>query len=100
MRLRVPGRLTWVEAARTEVVVRTATCGATAAVARTRRLLDAGTPVTLVVDGARCSWETVELLARLSLAARHTAASLRIVLVDEDVRALVAFADLTDVLEG
>ena len=100
MRLQVPGRLTWVEAAGTEVVVRTATGGADAAVARVRRLLDAGKPVTLVVDVARCSWETVELLARLNLAARRTAASLRIVLVDEDVRALVAFADLTDVLES
>ena len=88
------------EAARTEVVVRTATRGVAAAVARSRRLLAGGTPVALVVDRAPCSWESVELLARLRMTASRGGPPLRIVLEDEGVRALVAFADLTDVLDG
>jgi ABC-type transporter Mla MlaB component len=66
---------------------------------RARALLEEGTAVTLVVACRRCGMAGVELLAGLRLAARRTGTRLDIVVEDESLRALVALAGLTDLLD-
>ncbi len=93
-------RLTVMGSSGAAVVVHTAVDGVFGAGVRTGALLTVGTPVTLVVDGGGCSVKTVAMLAGLRLESRRTGVRLIITLEDEDLRMLVQWAGLAEVLEG
>ena len=67
--------------------------------ARVRALLEAGTPVTLVVGCGRGAWESIDTLAGLRLAARRRGVWMQLVVEDPTLRALVALSGLADVLQ-
>lgn len=56
--------------------------------------------MVLVVGGSCGRWDDVGLLAEVSLHARRRGVRLEVELEDEDLRALVGFAGLLEVLRG